>query len=105
MPSPLRTSTIWRIGGRTLATGTMLPDDGAVRLRPDEMGQISVLDDSMVHGEVCGAVSVLVFKTREVLSKAPIVRLGTSPPTGSVFGPALSRSEPQVGIGSNERGR
>jgi len=34
----------------------------------------------MVRGEVCGAVSVLVFKTREVLSKAPIVRLGTSPP-------------------------
>jgi hypothetical protein len=37
-------------------------------------------DGRMVRGEVCGAVSVLVFKTREVLSKAPIVRLGTSPP-------------------------
>ena len=37
-------------------------------------------DGRMARGEVCGAVSVLVFKTREVLSKAPIVRLGTSPP-------------------------
>ena len=81
----------------------MLPNDAAVRPRPDEMGQISVLDDSMVHGEVCGAVSVLVFKTREVLSKAPIVRLGTSPPTGSVFGASGSGLEPQIEIGLNKR--
>jgi hypothetical protein len=41
---------------------------------------LAMESDKVGGGEVCGAVSVLVFKTREVLLKAPIVRLGTSPP-------------------------